>query len=133
MLQHRPNVITSNSLCYILSNVILNGRASYEQKRFSENELVDGMAPYTAHVDELVAVTLEELDLDPSESDYKSALKRIESLFDAAEPGTPEGDELESKLHWLKSMRKNTSPFKNCNALLSKKSLNSFLKRKLHF
>ena len=97
MLQHRPNVITSNSLCYILSNVILNGRASYEQKRFSENELVDGMAPYTAHVDELVAVTLEELDLDPSESDYKSALKRIESLFDAAEPGTPEGDELEKQ------------------------------------
>lgn len=29
-----------------------------------------------------------------SEQDYKRALKRIEALFDA-EPGTPEGDELE--------------------------------------
>ncbi|SFQ35058.1 transcriptional regulator [Enterovibrio norvegicus] len=29
-----------------------------------------------------------------SEQDYKLALKRIEALFDA-EPGTPEGDELE--------------------------------------
>lgn len=29
-----------------------------------------------------------------SKQDYKLALKRIEALFDA-EPGTPEGDELE--------------------------------------
>ncbi len=53
------------------------------------------MTPHTAHVDELAAVTLDELDLEPSESDYKAVLKRIESLFDAAEPGTSEGDELE--------------------------------------
>lgn len=30
----------------------------------------------------------------PSENDYRLALKRIETLFDA-DPGTPEGDELE--------------------------------------
>lgn len=65
------------------------------KKRLSEKKLVEGMTPYTAHVDELAAVTLDELGLEPSESDYKAALKRIESLFDAAEPGTPEGDELE--------------------------------------
>ncbi|EKA7351681.1 hypothetical protein OL320_003764 [Vibrio vulnificus] len=51
--------------------------------------------PYTAHVDELASVALDELGLKLSESDYNAALKRIESLFDAAEPGTPEGDELE--------------------------------------
>lgn len=65
------------------------------KKRLSEKELVEGMTPYTAHADELAAVKLDELSLEPSESDYKTALKRIESLFDVAEPGTPEGDELE--------------------------------------
>uniref|UniRef100_UPI001F416BB6 hypothetical protein n=1 Tax=Vibrio anguillarum TaxID=55601 RepID=UPI001F416BB6 len=61
----------------------------------SEKELLEGMTPYTAHVDELASVALDELGLELSESDYNTALKRIESLFDAAEPGTPEGDELE--------------------------------------
>lgn len=61
----------------------------------SEKELVEGMTPYTAHVYELALVTLDELGLELSESDYKAALKQIESLLDAAEPGTPEGDELE--------------------------------------
>ncbi|WP_217536901.1 hypothetical protein [Vibrio metschnikovii] len=65
------------------------------KKRLSEKELVEGMIPYTAHSDELAEVTLNELGLEISESDYKAALKRIESLFDAAERGTPEGDELE--------------------------------------
>ncbi len=65
------------------------------KKRLSEKELVKGMTPYTAHADELAAAKLDELSLEPSESDYKTALKRIESLFDVAEPGTPEGDELE--------------------------------------
>ncbi|EJB8448649.1 hypothetical protein BOO30_11120 [Vibrio navarrensis] len=65
------------------------------KKRLSEKELVEGMTPYTAHVDELASVALDELGLKLSESDYNAALKRIESLFDAAEPGTPEGDELE--------------------------------------
>ncbi|MFV8387170.1 hypothetical protein ACNO5E_24000 [Vibrio parahaemolyticus] len=65
------------------------------KKRLSEKELVEGMTPHTAHVDELAAVTLDELCLKPSESDYKAALKRIESLFDVAESETPEGDELE--------------------------------------
>ncbi len=65
------------------------------KKRLSEKELVKGMTPYTAHADELAAAKLDELSLEPYESDYKTALKRIESLFDVAEPGTPEGDELE--------------------------------------
>ncbi|MFA0328507.1 hypothetical protein AB4526_05445 [Vibrio cyclitrophicus] len=65
------------------------------KKRLSEKELVEGMTPYTAHADELAAAKLVELGLEPSESDYKAALKRIESLFDVAKPGTPEGDELE--------------------------------------
>ncbi|MGL0930729.1 hypothetical protein ACSTDZ_16990 [Vibrio vulnificus] len=65
------------------------------KKRFSEKELVEGMTPHTVHSDELAEVTLDELGLEISESDYKAALKRIESLFDAAKPGTPEGDELE--------------------------------------
>lgn len=35
------------------------------------------------------------MGLGISESDYGAALKRVESLFDATEPGTPEADELE--------------------------------------
>lgn len=65
------------------------------KKRLSDKELVDGMTPYTAHADELAAITLDELGLELSENDYKAVLKRIESLFDATEPGTPEDDELE--------------------------------------
>jgi HTH-type transcriptional regulator/antitoxin HigA len=63
--------------------------------RLSEKELVEGMTPHTAHGDVLAEVTLDELGLETSEKDYKAAFKRIESLFDAAEPGTPEGDEFE--------------------------------------
>lgn len=70
-------------------------KRAMSKKRLSEKELVKGMTPYTAHADELAAAKLDELSLEPSESDYKTALKRIESLFDVAEPGTPEGDELE--------------------------------------
>lgn len=70
-------------------------KRAMSKKRLSEIELVEGMTPYTAHVDELASVALDELGLELSESDYNAALKRIESLFDAAEPGTPEGDELE--------------------------------------
>ncbi|QFT37718.1 MULTISPECIES: hypothetical protein [unclassified Vibrio] len=65
------------------------------KKRLSEKELVKGMTPYAAHADGLAAAKLDELSFEPSESDYKTALKRIEYLFDAAEPGTPEGGELE--------------------------------------
>lgn len=65
------------------------------KKRLSEKELVKGMIPYTSNADELSGAKLDELSLEPSESDYKTALKRIESLFDVAEPGTPEGYELE--------------------------------------
>ncbi|MBF4218468.1 hypothetical protein, partial [Vibrio anguillarum] len=59
------------------------------KKRLSEKELLEGMTPHTAHSDYLAEVTLDELGFEISESDYKAALKRIESLFDAAEPGTP--------------------------------------------
>lgn len=70
-------------------------RRVVSKKRLSEKELVEGMTPHSAHSDELAEVTLDELGLEISESDYKAALKRIESLFEAAEPSTPEGDELE--------------------------------------
>nr|WP_236616513.1 hypothetical protein [Vibrio anguillarum] len=40
-------------------------------------------------------MALDELGLELSESAYNTALKRIESLFDANEPGTPEGEEFE--------------------------------------
>lgn len=65
------------------------------KKRLLEKELVEGMTHHNAHADELATVSLKDLGLEPSESDYKAALKRIESLFDASEPGSPEGDELE--------------------------------------
>lgn len=61
------------------------------KKQLSEKELVEGITPYTAHADELAAAKLDEF----YESDYKAALKRIEYLFDTAEPETPRGDELE--------------------------------------
>lgn len=70
-------------------------RRVVSKKRLSEKELVEGKTPHTVHSDELAEVTVDELSLEISESDYKAALKRIELLFDAAEPGTPEGDELE--------------------------------------
>lgn len=65
------------------------------KKRLSEKELLDGITPDTAHADELATVSWDELGLESSESEYKAAMKRIESLFDVAEPGTPEGGELE--------------------------------------
>lgn len=70
-------------------------RRTMSKKRLSEKELLEGMTPLTAHSDDLAEVTLDELGLEISESDYKAALKRIESLFDVAEPSTPEGEELE--------------------------------------
>lgn len=36
-----------------------------------------------------------QLVFESSERDYKAALKRINSLFDTADPGTTKGDELE--------------------------------------
>jgi len=53
---------------------------------------------------------LDELSLEPSESDYKTALKRIESLFDVAEPGTPEGDELERLAALVEEYEKKNFP-----------------------
>ncbi|GEA51163.1 hypothetical protein VIN01S_19670 [Vibrio inusitatus NBRC 102082] len=65
------------------------------RKPISGKGLLEGLTSNTAHADELAAITLDEFDLEPSESDYQAALKRIESLFDVAKPGTPGGDELE--------------------------------------
>ncbi|HBC3540205.1 hypothetical protein P3580_16130 [Vibrio parahaemolyticus] len=94
------------------------------KKRLSEKELIEGMTPHTVHSDELAEVTVDELGLELSESDYNAALKRIESLFDAAEPGTPEGDELERLAALVEEYEdKNTSPFNNCNAFLPRSAL----------
>lgn len=81
------------------------------KKRFSEKELLEGITAETAHADELATVSWEELGLEFSESDYKAAMKRIESLFDVAEPGTPEGDELEKLKTWVKAYEEENFPF----------------------
>lgn len=62
----------------------------------SEKELIEGITPDSGHADELATCSREEMGLELSENEYQTALKRIESLFDVAEPGTPEGDELET-------------------------------------
>lgn len=80
------------------------------KKRLSEKELVEGTTPHTAHSDELAEVTLDELGLEISESDYKAVLKRIESLFDAAEPGTSEGVELERRAAWIEEYEEKHFP-----------------------
>ncbi|WP_439146158.1 hypothetical protein [Vibrio sp.] len=81
------------------------------KKRLSEKELLEGMTPHTAHSDGLATVSLDEVGLEPSESDYKAVLKRIESLFDMAEPGTPEGDELEKLVTWVEGYEEDHFPF----------------------
>ncbi len=80
------------------------------KNRLLEQELLDGMTSYTAHADELADVLLDELGFDPSGSDYKAALKRIESLFEAAEPGTSEGDELERLAAWVEEYEEKHFP-----------------------
>ncbi|MFA0415430.1 hypothetical protein AB4520_16815 [Vibrio renipiscarius] len=80
-------------------------------KRLSEIELLEGMTPYAAHTDALASGTWDELGLEPSESDYKTALKRIESLFDVAEPDTPEGDELEKLAALVEAYEEKHFPF----------------------
>ncbi|HBC3604988.1 MULTISPECIES: hypothetical protein [Vibrio] len=81
------------------------------KKKLSEKELLKGITPNTAHADGLATVSLDEVGLEPSESDYKAALKRIESLFDVTEPGTPEGDELEKLVTWVKRYEEDHFPF----------------------
>lgn len=81
------------------------------KKRLSEKELLDGITPYTAHADELATVSWDELGLEPSASDYKAAMKRIEFLSDVAEPGTPEGDELEKLVTWVEAYEEEHFPF----------------------
>ena len=46
----------------------------------------------------------------PSENEYKMVLKRIETIFDA-EPGTPEGDELEKLVSWVEAYEEKHFPF----------------------
>lgn len=81
------------------------------KKKLSEKELLKGITPNTAHADGLATVSLDEVGLEPSESDYKAALKRIESLFDVTEPGTPEGDELEKLVTWVERYEEDHFPF----------------------
>ncbi|MDR9827305.1 hypothetical protein BCT21_01130 [Vibrio sp. 10N.222.55.F9] len=81
------------------------------KKRLSENESLEGITADTAHADELATVSWDELGLEFSESDYKAAMKRIESLFDVAEPGTPEGDELEKLVTWVEAYEEENFPF----------------------
>lgn len=81
------------------------------KKRLSEKELLKDITPDTAHADELATVSWDELELEYSESDYKAALKRIESLFDVAEPGTPEGNELEKLVTWVEAYEEEHFPF----------------------
>ncbi|MFA0563240.1 hypothetical protein AB4559_05850 [Vibrio sp. 10N.222.51.C8] len=81
------------------------------KKKLSEKELLKDITPNTAHADALATVSLDEVGLEPSERDYKAALKRIESLFDVAEPGTPEGDELEKLVTWVERYEKDHFPF----------------------
>ena len=80
------------------------------KKGLSEKELLRGINPDTAHADGLATVSWDELGLEPSESDYKAALKRIESLFDVAESGTPEGDELEKLVTWVEAYEEEHFP-----------------------
>ena len=46
---------------------------------------------------------------EPSEADYKIALKRIETLFDA-EPNTPEGEELEALISFVEAYEDKNYP-----------------------
>lgn len=80
------------------------------KKRLSEKELLDGITPDTAHADELATISWDELGLEFSERDYKAAMQRIESLFDVAEPGTPEGDELEKLVTWVEAYEEDHFP-----------------------
>ncbi|WP_447062509.1 hypothetical protein [Vibrio alginolyticus] len=81
------------------------------KKRLSEKELLDGITPDTAHADELATVSWDELGLEFLESEYKAVMKRIEFLFDVAEPGTPEGDELEKLVIWVEAYEEEHFPF----------------------
>ena len=81
------------------------------KKRLSEKELLDGITPNTAHADELATVSWDELGLEFLESEYKAVIKRIEFLFDVAEPGTPEGDELEKLVIWVEAYEEEHFPF----------------------
>ncbi|MEZ9577945.1 MULTISPECIES: hypothetical protein [unclassified Vibrio] len=81
------------------------------KKKLSEKELLEGITPNTAHADGLATVSLNEVGLEPSEIDYKAVLKRIESLFDVAEPDTPEGDELEKLVTWAEGYEEDHFPF----------------------
>lgn len=47
------------------------------KKKLSEKELLKGITPKTAHADGLATVSLDEVGLEPSESDYKAVLKEL--------------------------------------------------------
>lgn len=80
------------------------------KKMLSEKELLEGITPDSAHADELATCSWEEMGLELSENEYQTALKRIESLFDVAEPDTPEGDELETLAALVEAYEEKHSP-----------------------
>ncbi|MFA0415429.1 hypothetical protein AB4520_16810 [Vibrio renipiscarius] len=80
------------------------------KQRLSEKELLKDITSNTVHADELATVSWDKLRLESSESDYDAALKRIESLFDVAEPGTPKGDELEKLVTWVEAYEEEHFP-----------------------
>lgn len=81
------------------------------KKRLSEKELLKGITPDANQADELATISWDELGVEPSESDYKAVLNRIELLFDVAEPGTPEGNELEKLVTWVEVYEEEHHPF----------------------
>ncbi len=89
------------------------------KKKLAEKELLEGITPDSAHSDELATCSWEEMELELSENEYQTALKRIESLFDVAGLGTPEGDELDRLIALAEEYRKSTSPFESFNCINS--------------
>ena len=81
-------------------------------KRLLDKKLLDGITPLIVHSGEVATVSRDDLGLESSESDCKAAMRRIESLFfDVAEPGTPEGDELEKLVTWVEECKEEYFPF----------------------
>ena len=81
------------------------------KKILSKRERLDGVRACTVRDDEVAMVPVDGSGLEVSKSDYKRALKRIESLFDSAEPDTPEGEELEKLATLVEEYEEKHFPF----------------------
>ena len=88
-----------------------NRETTYEQEKVVRKRTTWWYHTDTAHADELATVSWDELGLEFLESEYKAVIKRIEFLFDVAEPGTPEGDELEKLVIWVEAYEEEHFPF----------------------